>query len=200
MNYLSLVKWIGLTLLICGALYILNDWQYQKWENARKDDNFRQQAMFDSIKIQNLKLSVPEIKQTIDGNVELQKFIAENKISQDRITSILMQKYLYSDNTVKSTNMQEVLDAIKQNKTVRVPWKDSTQCMQEEGEVVFMNDTLLHKVTKRTFQNNYTAIGYMQRRQWNFLGIKTRIFGKLEATAVVKNDCGETKTISIEKK
>ena len=43
------------------------------------------------------------------------------------------------------------------------------------------------------------AVAFWERRQWNFLGIKTRFLGKKEMTAKIFDDCGNSTVVQIKK-
>ncbi|MNL86767.1 hypothetical protein D3C87_2156190 [compost metagenome] len=55
-------------------------------------------------------------------------------------------------------------------------------------------------VDDRQFHNKSDAVAYWERREWNFLGFKTRFLGKKQFTAKVFDECGESRTMKIEKK
>ena len=69
-----------------------------------------------------------------------------------------------------------------------------------KGFVVFKNDTLQLDITDRQFTNSSEVVSYYERRQWKFLGIKTRLFGKKQLTVIIKDDCGRSETVIIDLK
>jgi len=120
-------------------------------------------------------------------------------IKTSRIESILSQKLSYLDKQERSTNLQPVLDAINKKLPASMPFIDSTACLTVKGVVQFKDDSLKVKVLSRDFNNKSDIVGYWQRRQWSFLGIKTRFLGKKEVTAQSFSDCGEVRTVNIKK-
>ena len=54
-------------------------------------------------------------------------------------------------------------------------------------------------IKDRQFKNKMDAVAFWERRQWNFLGIKTRFLGKKEMTAKIFDDCGNSTVVQIKK-
>ena len=68
-----------------------------------------------------------------------------------------------------------------------------------EGWVRFENDSLKLDLDSRRFKNKSDVVSYWERRQWRFLGIKTRVFGRKKATVIIKDACGRSETFVIDK-
>ncbi|TDW48835.1 hypothetical protein EV144_103352 [Flavobacterium sp. 270] len=66
--------------------------------------------------------------------------------------------------------------------------------------ISFENDTLKWQVLDCQFKNKSDAVAYWERKQWKFLGIKSRLFGKIELTSKTFDNCGESRILRIEKK
>lgn len=181
-------------------------WYYKDAEKAKADlkiqrANSEMLRKYDSLKFASVTYSQDELDEYLDYQREdLKLFLKENKISSNRIEKIITQKLEYLDNQQRSTDLQPILDAIKEKRNIKVPVVDSTKCLVVKGYVVFENDTLKLDITDRKFKNRSDVVSYWQRNQWNFLGIKTRLFGRKKATVIIKDDCGNTETFVIDKK
>jgi len=112
----------------------------------------------------------------------LKNNLEKDGIKVNRIKEIVSTKYNYKDTLIR--------------KYVSGPFIDSTKCLTIKGFV----DSSGVTITNRQFNNKTDAVAYWERNQWKFLGIKTRFLGKKQMTAKVYDECGETKTIKIEKK
>lgn len=186
---------------IIAGIWFYKDYQYQKEENQRQSENIEQIRKYDSLKYASQTYTKKEFQEYIDYNrKDLKKFLDQQNINMRRIENIITQNLKYQDTVNRSYNLQKILDAIKDKRSAKVPFKDSTDCMIIEGYIIFKNDTLNLDITDRKFTNTSDVISYWQRKQWSFLGIKTRIFGKKEATVIIKDDCGRTETFVIDKK
>lgn len=194
-------KQIALVVLIMAVVWFYKDYQHQKIENARQAENATQLRKSDSLRFTIQILTSQEIQDYLQyQNQELQQKLESDKINTNRIVSIVSSNLKYKDNTTKTTDLNNIANAIKNNIPTYTPILDSTKCLTIKGIIEFKNDSLKLKITERIFNNKTDAVAYWERRQWKFLGIKTRFLGKKQFTAVNYSDCGEEKTILIKKK
>lgn len=193
---------IGIIVLaILAGVWFYKNWQFQKAENARQTENMRQIRMADSTKYVTQLLSTQEIKEYLEyQNSDLKKLLQEANIRENRLQSIVSTVYRYADNTKKDYDASGIIQAIKESRNMTVPFIDTTKCMTIKGNVSFLNDSLKINITDREFKNKTDNVVYWQRRQWKFLGIKTRFLGKKEFTAKTFDQCGKSQTLKIEKK
>lgn len=183
------------------AIWFYKDYQFQKQENKRQSENIEQIRKFDSLKFASQTYTKKELKEYLEYNrKDLQDFLEDNRVRTNRIERIITQSLRYNDNTVTTTDLNKVLEAINQKREIKVPVIDSTDCLIIKGFVAFDNDTLSLNITDRKFKNKSDVVSYWERNQWSFLGIKTRLFGKKKATVIIKDDCGNTETFVIDKK
>ena len=186
---------------IVAAIWIYKDWKYQIAENKRQSENISQIRKQDSLRFASQTYSKKEIKEYLDYNrADLKDFLKEEGVRLGRIEKIITQSLKYRDTSTRSTNLQPVLDAIRKNQNFKVPVIDSTACLVISGYVAFENDTLSLDITDRKFTNKTDVVSYWERNQWKFLGIKTRLFGRKEATVVIKDACGQSQTFTIDKR
>lgn len=189
-------------LSIIGTIgYYINDYQYQKSEAVRQTENNRQLRISDSLRFTTQILSEREIKEYLQyNNSELKKNLERDGIRLNRIEGIVANTYKYRDDQTRSSDVSQLLAAIKQNKPTKVPFTDSAKCLTIKGFVRYENDSLKVDIVSRDFQNKNDGVVYWERREWKLLGIKTRLFGKKQFTAKQFDQCGETTTLKIEKK
>ena len=190
-----------IVIAIIGVVWYYKDAEKAKADLKVQETNAEMIRKYDSLKYASVTYDKAELEEYLKyQRQDLQQFLKQNKVSTKKIEQIITQKLEYLDNIERSTDLQPVLDAINQNKAVRVPVIDSTQCLVVKGFVVFENDTLSLDITERKFKNRTDVISYWERNQWNFLGIKTRLFGRKKATVIIKDDCGNTETFVIDKR
>ncbi len=183
------------------AIWFYKDWQFQKSENVRQTENASQLRKSDSLRFTSQNLTSQEIKEYLQySNPDLAKKLKADNINYNRIESIVSQSLKYRDKESRTTDITKIVDAVKNNIPTSTPIIDSTKCLTIKGFVRYENDSLKLSITERIFNNKTDAVAYWQRRQWNFLGIKTRLLGKKEFTAVNYSDCGESTVMKIEKK
>jgi len=194
-------KSIAITLAIIAGV-----WYYKDAEKAKADlkvqaENATMIRKFDSLKFASVTYNKAELDEYLEyQRKDLQQFLKDNKVNTRNIEQIITQKLEYLDNIQRKTDLQPILDAIKQRQDVKVPIVDSTSCLIIKGFVVFENDTLSLDITERKFKNRSDVVSYWERNQWSFLGIKTRLFGRKKATVIIKDDCGNTETFVIDKR
>lgn len=193
------LKIILASVLIIGAVWFYGSWKFNKSEKERYEQNEINKERFDSLRISNTVLNDKRFDEYLHINKELTSQIKENGIKLSRVQSILNTITTYRDTTIVKTDLSEVLTAINDKKPLAVPFTDSTKCLTVKGFVKYDNGILALNVTDRIFFGETTVIGFWERRQWSFLGIKTRLLGKKEMTAKVVDKCGDSQTIHVEK-
>lgn len=195
------LKTYAIVIGIVVAVWFYKDYKFQKEENKRQSNNIAQIRAMDSLRFASQTYTKKELDEYLEYNrKDLQKFLQENKINTRRIEQIITQKLEYSDNQTRTTDLQPILDAIKSQRDIAIPVKDSTKCLIVEGWVKFENDSLKLDLDSRRFKNKSDVISYWERNQWSFLGIKTRLFGRKKATVIIKDECGRSETFVIDKK
>lgn len=185
-----------------GAIWIYKDWQFQKSENKRQSENISQIRKYDSLKFASQTYTRDELDEYLEfQRNDLKDFLSQNKVSSKRIERIITQKLEYYDTLSRKQDLTPILNAIRSERDAKVAVKDSTDCLIIEGWVVFENDSLKLDITKREFKNITDVVSYWERNLWKTpFGFKTRLFGRKKATVVIKDKCGVSRTIVIEKK
>lgn len=202
--YLPLIlknaRLIGYAVLIALVVWFYKDYTYQKSENIRQSENAQQLRRADSTKYAEQILKLEELRDYLTyQNPDLKKKLEADKIKLSRIESIISQTLRYKDSAATTQDLEELLKAIKGKTPSRTPFTDSTACLTNKGYLEYVNDSLKIVFTSREFKNKADAVVYWQRRQWNFLGIKTRFLGKKEVVSKTYSPCGDIKTTKIEK-
>ena len=195
------LKTIGIVLIALIAVWFYKDYTFQKSENDRQTENVSQLRKADSLNFTSQILSEKEMKDYLQyQNSDLKKKLVTEGIKVSRIESIVSQTLKYRDTTKKETDVSGLVDAIKNSIPKQQSWSDTTKCLKVDGIVSFDGNKLKVVVNDRQFTNKSDAVAYWERRQWNFLGIKTRLFGRKEFTSKGFDECGESRIIKIEKK
>lgn len=191
-------------LIIAGfvvAIWFYKDWQFQTLENKRQSENMHQSRISDSLNYSSQILNANEIKEYLQyQNSELKNKLAKDGIKLNRIESIVSTNYHYRDTVKRETDITNLVDAIKKSVPKMQQWSDSTKCQTINGIVSFDGQKLKVIVSDREFKNKSNAVAYWERKQWNFLGIKSRFLGKKQFTAKMFDECGESRMLKIEKK
>lgn len=192
---------IFIVALIAGAIWMYKDWQFQKAENVRQTENNSQLRKYDSLRYTSQSLTKDEIKEYLQyQNPDLQKKLENSNIKLNRIESIVSNLYKYKDTSTNETDVSGLITAIRSSIPKSQSWIDSTKCLTTKGTVSFDGQKLKVVVNDREFKNNSDGVAYWQRKEWSLFGIKTRFLGKKEFTAKQFDECGESKTMKIEKK
>lgn len=203
---LSFLSWNRIKTLLIIAAIIAVVWFYKSWEfrgveMERQSENVEQLRKYDSLRYASTTYTTDEIKEYLEfQNQDLKVFLEQNKVRPRQIERIIEQKLKYFDTINRSQDLTPVLEAIKNNKTAKVAVIDSTNCLIIKGWIVFDNDSLSLDITERKFTNVSDVVSYWERSKWSFLGFKTRLFGKKQSTVIIKDDCGKTRTLVIDKK
>ena len=181
-----IIKNIRLLFLIGLVGYIVwlyKDREFQKAENERQTENNEQIRKSDSLRFSTQILNANELKEHFEyQNKDLKDKLAKAGIKTDRVKEIISSKYYYRDSIQKKYYVGEFID--------------STKCLTIKGTI---DTNGVVTIKDRQFKNKMDAVAYWERRQWSFLGIKTRFLGKKQMTAKVFDDCGNSTVVQIKK-
>lgn len=200
MNYLNYVKYIALIIVTCTIVYFVKDYLDKKQFEKDTKANELYQQRFDSLRISYIKLTDEQMMNVLKSNSEYKALLKENNIKFKRVESLLKYKLEYRDTTIVNTDLSAILNAVNKKENYVKPFKDSTLCLLIKGTVEYTDGNLSLNISDRIFNDETTAIGYLERREWSFLGFKTRFLGKLQGTAKVTDKCGKSQIINLIKK
>jgi hypothetical protein len=204
MQLISIIQNIRTIIIIAGiilAVWFYKEYQFQLSENKRQSENMHQTRIADSLRFSSQNLTADEIKEYLQyQNSELKNKLAKEGIKLNRIESIVSANYRYRDTIKRETDITGLVEAIKNSIPNNQPWSDTTKCQTIKGIVSFDGQKLKVVVNDREFKNKSDAVAYWERKQWKFLGIKTRFLGKKQFTSKVFDECGQSQILKIEKK
>lgn len=200
-NILSNAKNILLIAALIVAVWFFKDWQHQKSENKRQAENARQLRISDSLNLANQLLTNKEIKEYLEyQNKDLKNKLSTAGVKFDKIKSIITHNYYYKDTTTQVTDVSPLIKSIKDGIPDKQEFIDTTKCLTTKGCIIFDGSKLKVLFNDREFKNKSDAVVYQERREWTFLGIKSRFLGKRQFTAVNFDECGVSKVLKIEKR
>jgi hypothetical protein len=204
MQLTSIIQNLRTILIIAGiilAVWFYKEYQFQLSENKRQSENMHQTRIADSLRFSSQNLTADEIKEYLQyQNTELKNKLAKEGIKLNRIESIVSANYRYRDTIKRETDITGLVEAIKNSIPSNQPWSDTTKCQTIKGIVSYDGQKLKVVVNDREFKNKSDAVAYWERKQWSFLGIKTRFLGKKQFTSKVFDECGQSQILKIEKK
>jgi hypothetical protein len=204
MQLTSIIQNIRTIIIIAGiilAVWFYKEYQFQLSENKRQSENMHQTRIADSLRFSSQNLTADEIKEYLQyQNSELKNKLVKEGIKLNRIESIVSANYRYRDTIKRETDITGLVEAIKNSIPNNQPWSDTTKCQTIKGMVSFDGQKLKVVVNDREFKNKSDGVAYWERKQWNFLGIKTRFLGKKQFTSKVFDECGQSQILKIEKK
>lgn len=199
--YIQTIKTILIIAGISLAIWFYKELEFQTAENKRQSKNMHQTRIADSLHFSSQILSANEIKEHLQyQNSDLKKKLLKDGIKLNRIESIVSTNYRYRDTVKRQTDITPLVDAIKNSIPKIQEWTDTSKCQTIKGTVSFDGQKLKVIVNDREFENKSDAVAYWERREWKFLGIKTRFLGKKQVTAKMFDECGESRILKIEKK
>ena len=195
------LKWILFAILVALLVWFYKNYEFQKAENIRQTENIRQIRMMDSLKFHVQNLSAAEIKDYLEWeNKDLKNKLSRDKINVSRIESIISSKLNYKDSVNKNWDLEDIRKAILESNPLEKEIIDTSKCLTIKGKIKFDGSKLSLDISEREFKNKNDAVVYWERKQWKFLFIKSRLFGKKQFTQKIYNDCGDATMVKIEKK
>ncbi|UYW02132.1 hypothetical protein K5I29_04320 [Flavobacterium agricola] len=197
-KYIRLIIIVGIFALIASLTYTCKRLEKSQAEVSRLSENAKQKLHADSLKFSSEILKRAEFEEYLEyQNKELKRLLAKEKINTRKVERVIITETEYIDRDTSIVN----LDSIKKSILANLPTKQNFElidsCSTIKGHVGFDGTVLDLKITEKQFNNKIDVVLYKQRRQWKFLGIKTRLFGKREVTARVFDQCGQSSTQEI---
>jgi hypothetical protein len=198
---LQTIKIILTAVFIAAVIWLYKDYQFQKQEVVRLEQNAIELLKKDSLRFAEQTYTKSELKKYLEYNrQDLEQYLKAQKIALRNVQKIITQQLKFKDTTVVETNLQPILDAINNKTPLTVPITDVSECLTIKGSVIFKNDSLSLQITDREFNNTSDIIQHTQRHQWKFLFIKSRFLGKRYTEVTIKDKCGSSQTFIINKK
>ncbi|MBF4484442.1 hypothetical protein [Flavobacterium sp. CSZ] len=195
------IKLVLIIVLVVAVVWFYKDYTFQKSENLRQTENATQLRKSEMLLFATQILNEKEMNEYLKyQNSDLKKKLDNAGIKASRIESIVSNSYKYQDTTKRETDLSGIVEAVRNNTPTSQEVIDTLNCWTTKGIISYENNKLKWRVLDRQFNNKSDGVLYWERRQWKFLGIKTRLFGKKEFTSKNFDDCGESRIMKIEKK
>tara|TARA_R110002051_G_scaffold257868_1_gene316865 strand:+ start:3013 stop:3612 length:600 start_codon:yes stop_codon:yes gene_type:complete len=195
------ISYIAIVLALAGMFFIGRQYANAISENERLRHNLAETVRENSELATALTVKDSELRELLQNKFpELEAKLDSLKIRSNTIEKIVVQKHFYKDTAVSKTDLRPVLDAIQKKAKIITPFVDSTACLVVKGYVEYNGERLNLAITNREFKSISEAVSHWERKQWKFWFIKSRLFGRKELKVTVFNNCGESKTIVVNKK
>jgi len=180
MNKLNLILSIIILILIIALGLVFNKMRDNRDDAIRWEHNYEQS----SDTISRINVTLREFKKTSKAtNDSLLKAL---KIKPKQIETIITIHSEY--NNVDTTHI--TLNKVDSTSKTHY-FMESIDCVEIGGIVITEYDSEPELIiTNISYTNDIDYIAYWKRRQWKFLGIKTRLFGKKLGELEVSSECG----------
>lgn len=193
--------WIILTVML--LMIVFQAIALKRANNGLKlvQSNYNELLKEQNALVTNLSLKQNDLNAYIKERMpELERKLDSANIKTKRVERIIVQEIKYVDTVSKRTDLKPILDAIEKEVYLKLPFEDESKCLKIKGFVEFNNNALSMDITKREYKAINQVVGSWERKQWKILGlIPTRLFGKKQTKVTVFNQCGESKTIIVDK-
>jgi len=176
---LNKILFILIIVLGIGCFISYTNWQSNKERADRMTVNYKE-----------------AVKDNHELNLKYKELTDEQRNKIDKLTDSLKIK----PKTVKEFVEVVIVDSIPYPVETIVTKIDSntfefnrdTACFHIKGLTKITSTSPIITITELTYNNTVDYIVYTQRREWKFLFIKCRWFGKKETKLEVVPECGET--------
>lgn len=176
-------------------IYLFQSRQHFKELAANEKNNVENYIQFDSLRNMELRLTRDEMKDYINYNSQLIERLENLNIKPKQVERIITNTIEYRDTSSNEIDLEPILNAIKQNKSLKFPFQDKTECMQISGFVSFDNDTLKTVIDNRQYTDTIDVIRSWKRKKILGIGIGKKVF----KTDII-NNCGDVSVKYVEKK
>lgn len=193
MNYKY--KTIFYIVIFSLIIYLFKSRMYYKDYAENEKYNVENFVKFDSLRNLELKLTKDEMKDYINYNSQLLERLDNLNIKPKQVERITTNTIEYRDTSSNEIDLETILTAIKQNKSMKFPFQDKTECMTISGFVSFYNDTLKTIIDNRQYTDTIDVIRSWKRKKILGIGIGKKVF----KTDIV-NNCGDVSVKYVEKK
>lgn len=195
------IKLVIYILAVILIIYFVKENRKQQAEIQRLTENVTQTIKYDSLRYAEQTYTKQELKEYLEYNrQDLQVFLKENKIALKNIQKIITTKLEYKDTTIVNTDLQPVLDAINTKKEISVPIIDTNECLTIKGNINYADNVLKLSINERIFNNTSDVVTHTERKQWRFLFIKSKLFGRKYTEVTINDKCGTSQTFVIDQK
>ena len=119
------------------------------------------------------------------------------EIDLKRVKKIVSTKVEARDTTLNIINLDSLAQKVKLNQQFTIPFNNKTKCFDISGTFNYKDGISSISINDRQFNDTINYIYHWERKQWKFLFIKSRLFGKKQLKDTVISNCGNVKTLII---
>lgn len=188
-------KIIAYILIFGVIIYLFQSRLYFKELAQTEKNNVQNYIKFDSLRNMELKLTRDEMRDYITYNKDLMLKLEKLSIKPKQVERIITNIIEYRDTSSNEINLDPILNAIKQNKTLKFPFQDKTECLTISGFVSFDNDTLKTVIDNRQYADTIDIVRSWKRKKILGIGIGKKVF-----KTDILNNCGTVMVKYVEKK
>jgi hypothetical protein len=176
-------------------------WKSEIKERKRVESNYSNIQKLDSIKFAELNLNKQELKDYLEyQNVSLKNKLEQDNIKLRNIEKIINNNYSAKDTVLKIIEINKVVDAIKENKPISVPFNDNSNCFKINGKIKYDGkDSLFVNIENRELSDTLNYVYSSRRKPIKFL-LSLRIGRRIPHLSLYSK-CGiiETTLIRVDK-
>lgn len=188
-------KIISYVLIFGTIIYLFQSRLYFKELAATEKNNVQNYIKLDSLRNVELKLTRYEMRDYINYNKELMLRLDKLSIKPKQVERIITNTIKYRDTSSNEIDLEPILTAIKQNKSLKFPFQDKTECLTISGFVSFQEDTLKTVIDNRQYNDTIDIVSSWKRKKVLGIGIGKKVF-----KTDIFNNCGTVTVKYVEKK
>lgn len=194
---------IAFIVLVAATTHYRSKYISEKETSKIRKENFinlmKLQKLTDSMQVVQLKFQTQrEIENYIEQNEDLKYLLKKQGIEKDKVNSLILSQQTFIDSLKKSFNASKLVDNIRNDIPGVFTFKDSTKCINVEGDVSYKDNLLDINITKKEITSKILLTESKGRRKpvkW-LLGLR---LGKREINKTATTNCGNVDVQIIEK-
>lgn len=191
-----------LILIVVGVLiWIFKDWQKEKTDRIRLEDNLESIITEKNVEISQYKLTHKEFeKYTTNANnqlAELQTSLKRANIKLRKVSKLVSTTFVYTDTTKYIVELDSLKTKINELSKFKIPFSIKNDCAIIEGKFVYSNGNSDLIFTKSQVTDTINQIVSWHRKKRKILFFKVGIGKKIYETTTFSK-CVKPKTITID--
>lgn len=196
------LKTLGIVAGIVSVIWFYKSWQNRGDEIIRLEANYKNRLAEEKSHFSEYKLKKEtELEQYLASTTNqlkgLQDQLDKTNIKLHQITRIVSTNVNVRDTIISVIDVDSLAQKIVLNKDFEVPILDVTDCFKFRAKFVFKDGKSSFEVLERQYNDTINYVSYWERKQWKFLFIRSRLFGKKIAKVEIFNACNNTKVKTI---
>lgn len=130
----------------------------------------------------------------------LEQKLDEANVKLRKVTRIVSTTVNTRDTIINKINLDSLAQKLSTLQPFKLPFSDQTDCFFIKGEFEYDGQKYAINLLERQYTDTITHVASWERKKHRWLfGIKTGLFGKKTAKVTLFNNCGESKTIVIDR-